>query len=238
MRRSVTSALLWISATATWAGDLVVGPGFSPAELRQLTAVVADAVAFPQLGEAAALGVTGFHLVVAAGGPQVATRESWWNAAMKDRVMGGVLIAPRVLARKGLPLSLDVGAQVGTVFGYTFWGAEAAWGVLDGGVLLPSVGVGVAYGRLEGAPVGVETGEARLTISKGLAMVTPFASVGWRRERGSATLGEPLPAAVTVEEERVTGTAGVILALPPLRVVAEVRRAAATGAFVGVGVGL
>ncbi len=238
MRCSLTSALLWISATATWAGDLVLGPGFSPAELRQLTAVVADAVAFPQLGEAAGLGVTGFHLVVAVGGPEVSTRESWWNSAMKDRVMAGVLVSPRVVARKGLPLRLDVGAQVGKVFGHTFWGAETAWGLVDEGMLLPSVGVGVAYGRLEGAPVGVETGEARLTISKGLTVVTPFASVGWRRERGSATLGEPLPTTVAVEDERMTGVAGVIFALPPLRVVAEVRRAAATGAFVGVGVGL
>lgn len=238
MTRLVTWALLWSSAAAAWAGDVVIGPGFSPMQLSQLTAVMADAVAPPQLGEAAALGITGFHLVVAAGGPEVATRESWWNAAMKERVVGGVLIAPRVLARKGLPLRLDAGAQVGRVFGYTFWGAEAAWGVLDGGVLLPSVGVAVAYGRLVGAPVGVETGEARLTISKGLAVFTPFASVGWRRERGSAALGEPFPAAVTVEEERVTGAAGVIFGLPPLRVVGEVRRAAATAAFVGVGVGL
>lgn len=238
MRRFCACALVWLAAATADAGDLILGPGFSPGDLAEVTAVMADAIAFPQLAEAAPLGLTGFHLLVAAGGPEVATGASWWNSAMKDRVVGGVLAAPRAVARKGLPLRLDVGVQVGKVFGYTFWGAEVAWGLMEGGALLPSVGVAAAYSRLQDSVVALETEEARITVSKGFAVVTPFASVGFRRERASAELAEPFSGIFAVEEERVTGAAGVVVGVPPLRLVAEVRRAAATGFFVGVGVGL
>ncbi len=238
MRRAGAVVLFLLAAAGAGAGDLVLAPGFSPADLADLSAILADAIAFPQLAEAPPLGLTGFHIVTAAGGPQVHTRADWWNSAMKDRVVGGVLIAPRVVARKGLPLRLDAGGQIGKVFGLTFWGAEAAWGLMEGGALLPAVGLAGSYCRLEEAPVALETGEARVTVSKGFAILTPFASVGYRRERASAELDEPFAGVFTVEENRVTGAAGLVVGLPPLRLVAEVRRAAATGFFVGVGVGL
>ncbi len=238
MRRLCCCVLICLAAPSASAGDLVLAPGFSPGDLADLAAVIADAITFPQLAEAAPLGLTGFHVVVAAGGPEVATRADWWNSAMKDRVVGNVLIAPRALLRKGLPMRLDVGVQVGKVFGLTFWGGEAAWGLMEGGALLPAVGLAGSYCRLEDSPVALEIGEARLTVSKGFAVITPFASLGLRRERTSAELDVPFAGVFTVEDERVTGAAGVVVGVPPLRFVAEVRRAAATGFFVGVGVGL
>jgi len=231
-------ALLCLVAATAGAGDLVLPPGFSPRDLADLAAIVADSVAFPQLAEAGSLGLTGFHVVVAAGGPQVLTRADWWNSDMKERVVGGVLTAPRLLARKGLPKHLDAGIQVGKVFGHRFWGGEVAWGLVEGGALLPAVSLAGSYCRLENAPLALEIAEARLAVSKGFAILTPFASLGYRRERASATLAAPFAGAFAVTEDRVTGIAGLMVGVPPLRFVAEVRRAAATGFFVGVGVGL
>lgn len=238
MRRLCVCLLLCLSAAHARAGDLVLPPGFSPGDLADLAAVMADAIAFPQLAEAAPLGLTGFHVVVAAGGPQVVTRAQWWNSAMKDRVVGDVLVAPRVLARKGLPMRLDAGIQVGKVFGLSFWGGEVAWGLMEGGALLPGVALAGSYCRIVDSPVALEIGEARLTVSKGFALLTPFASLGYRREQASAALNEPFAGVFTIEDDRVTGIAGLVIGVPPLRLVAEVRRAAATGVFVGVGVGL
>lgn len=238
MRWTVAVLLIFLAVGPAVAGDVVLGPGFSQRDLAELSAVMADAMAFPQLAEAAPLGVAGFHLLLAVGGPEVSTRAGWWNQAMRDRVVGGVLLAPRAVARKGLPLRLDVGGQMGRVFGHTFWGAEAAWGVLEGGVLLPAVGLAAAYCRLEGAPLSLATGEARLTVSKGFTFITPFASVGLRRERATAFLAPPVGRSVTVEKDRVTAAGGVVIGVPPLRLVAEARRAATTAFFLGLGVGL
>lgn len=238
MRRLLVCVLICLVAGRASAGDLVLTPGFSPQDLAELGAVMADAIAFPQLAEAAPLGVTGFHVVVAAGGPQVTTRADWWNSAMKNRVVGNVLLAPRALLRKGLPMRLDVGAQVGQLFGLTFWGGEVAWGLMEGGALLPAVGLSGSFCRIEDSPVALDIGEARLTVSKGFVLVTPFAALGVRRERAAAELAPPFAGIWRVQNDRFTGAAGIVMGVPPLRFVAEVRRGAAPGFFFGVGVGL
>ncbi len=230
------SLVLWCSAAR--AGEISFSSSFTGGDLAGLSDALGDAIAFPTAGPASPLGVTGFDLEVGVGGMQVDTGSGWWRSAVTGSTVAGTLPAPRVLLRKGLPLRLDVGGQVGEVLGERFWGLEARYALLKGGAIEPAAGVRLSYSRLENAPFRLETSEVQFVVSKGFAVVTPYGALGFRRVASDATVGTPVPTTFRVRRERATGTAGLRVALLPFHVVAELRQGAHLGYFVGIGLGL
>jgi hypothetical protein len=90
-------------------------------------------------------------------------------------------VVPKLRARKGLPLSIDVGVMYAAVpnSNVQLFGAELAYAVMDGGVALPSVGLRATYSKLLGVDeLDVQTAGIDATISKGFVIVTPYAGLG------------------------------------------------------------
>lgn len=240
MRRVLPLALLAaLLAGPAAAGGFSFSTDFTPGDFRDLADAFGDAISFPNLGTAASTGVAGFDVIAAVGGPQVDTGAHWWRSAVDARTFGGVLTGYRGIVRKGLPWHLDVGAQVGRVAGEQFWGGELRWGIWGGGILAPAAALRLAYSRLGGSTVALDVSEAQLVVSKGFAVVSPYAAAGFRRTVAEADFGDPVPSRRQVDAERWTGVVGAkFTLLPLLHVVAEARRGSTTSFFVGAGVGL
>ncbi len=228
-----------LSAAPALAGEPGFGSGFTAADLDALTEAIGDVLAFPNLSTAAPGGVTGFQLMAAAGGPKVDTSAHWWSYVPHANEVGGVLFGQRVIARKGLPSNLDLGVQVGRVFGEQFWGADARWAFVESGVLSPAVALRVAYSRLDTSLLDrCEVGEVQVVLSKGFVVLSPYGALGYRRVHAAATFGAPQPSGHTADVSGATAVLGAKLTvLPFLHVFGEIRRTTRTAVFVGLGVG-
>ena len=239
MRQVVLALLLMVALARRASADgLSLDPRLTEGDFGNLAEAVADAIAFPNLGPAAPSGLTGFEVLAAAGGPRVDTGERWWRYAVDSRTYGGVWSGVRLIARKGLPWNLDVGAQIGQLAGERFLGGEARWALLESGVLSPALALRASYSRLEDAPLAVEVKEAQLVLSKAFTLLTPYAAAGYRRVEANAKFGEPTPIQHSVRSDRTITAAGVRVSLVPFHFVGEVRQGSKLGFFVGVGVGL
>lgn len=241
MRRLGPLALLTLAlATPLHAGALGLGPGFTQGDLDAIAEALGDVVNFPNLATAVPGGLTGFQILGAAGGPEVNTSDHWWGYVSHANTVGSVLLGPRVIVRKGLPARLDVGAQVGKVFGDRFWGGDVRWGFVESGTLSPAMALRVAYSRLDSSLFDrFEVAEGQLVISKGFLVISPYGAVGYRRVFGAASFGDPVPSRHSADTSGFTATVGAKLGLLPfLHVVGEVRRTTVTSVFVGAGVGL
>jgi hypothetical protein len=236
-RRLLLLAFLLVAGQAL-AGGFSFDPQFTQADLEDLTKAMGDALAFPNLGPANPSGLTGFEVLAAGGGPQADSDSHWFKHGVDSSTVAGLLAGGRVIGRKGLPGGLDVGAQYGTLIGEKFWGAEARWALLAGGALEPAVAFRASYSSLDAGTADFQVGEGQLVLSKGFAIFTPYVMGGWRRVTGHATFGIAQPERHTVTVNGAVAAAGVRIGLPPFRIVAEARRGAELGFFVGVGVGL
>lgn len=209
---------------------------FTPADFAELSDAVADALGSPSSG-AAPLGITGFDLQALAGGPRVDTDSGWWRHGVDGSTTAGVLAAPRVLMRKGLPAGVDIGGQVGRVLGERFWGVELRWALLAGGAIEPAVGLRASYAKLENAPVSLDVKELQVVAEKGFPVITPYVAVGYRELESSAFFGDPMPKDQSVRRSRTTIAAGVRLHVLVLNLMAEVRQAAHQSIFIAAGLG-
>ncbi len=239
MRRvAAVLALAVLSGVPAHAAGFHFDPTFTTATLSDLADGLGDVLMFPNLGTAESLGITGFEVIAAAGGPQVDTGAHWWHA-VDGSTVGGVFYGQRAIVRKGLPAHLDVGVQIGQVLGERFWGGEVRWGLLEGGAVSPAAALRITYSRLASSAVDVDVAEGQLVVSKGFLVVTPYAGVGFRRVSAGATFGDPAPRHRTVDADRWVGTVGArVTLLPVLRLVGEFRQGANRSLYLGVGVGL
>jgi hypothetical protein len=100
--------------------------------------------------------------------------------ASSDSVPSTVPI-PMLRIDKGLPLGFDVGALYSKVPGtdISFWGVQARYAILKGGVTQPAVGVRASYTKLNGVDeLDLHTKGLDISASKGFAMFTPYIGVG------------------------------------------------------------
>ncbi len=241
MRRvALTVLLAVVVAVPAVAGDIVLTPELTEGQFETLAEVLSDAMIFPTAGAAEPLGVTGFQILGLAGGPKVSDGDAWWRHGIAGDTTMGVASAERVVVRKGLPARIDLGAQAGRMFGDRFWGGELRWALLEGGTISPAVGLRATYTRLDSAALDLDVTEVQLAVSKGFLMLTPYASVGYRRSSAEAVWTGPADEAIfaSVENDRATASAGVRLGLFPFQVLAEVRKGKEMSYFVGLGVGL
>jgi len=241
MRARLVLVLLMLVAIVPCgvAGELSFDAAFTPEDFADLTEVLADTVAFPNLGPAEPGGLMGFEVLAAAGGARADEGDRYWEHGIDGDTVLGTLSGSRAIARKGLPGHLDLGAQLGKVLGERFWGGELRWALLEGGNVSPALALRATYSRLDNAPIDLEVAEAQVVLSKGFLILTPYGALGYRKASASAFFGDPAPRTHEVDRDGVTATVGLrISPLPFIRVVAEVRQGFGTSYFVGFGVGL
>lgn len=192
MNRSLALFLLACAASGpAFADDIRLQPTAVQADLQAVARDMVAAFSYKPLNPAEPLGVLGFRLDAVASYTETEDRGAW------GRVTGGDFSNLPLLGLavgKGLLLGLDVGAFAAQVVDSNaqLYGAEVRYAMVDGGLVTPAVGLRAAYTKLSGADdLDFSARSLDVSISKGFALLTPYAGVGrvWGRlDPDSATL--------------------------------------------------
>lgn len=168
-----------MGSTAHAANDLDTLQLLGSGQFRLLSEDLGAALSYKALAPAESQGLLGFDV-----GVEV-TATKFSNGSVMDLAMGGsapsTLPILKVHAHKGLPFGIDVGAVISKVPGSNIdlMGAELRYALIKGGTLTPAVAVRLSMSTLSGVDqLDLDTQGLELTVSKGFAVLTPYAGVG------------------------------------------------------------
>lgn len=182
MLRHATAALALMGLTAQAHADDI--------DLRQLLGVQDDfrtlsedlgsALSYKPIAPGEPLGLLGIDIGVEL------TATDLQGSKIYQRVTGDsnstdYLIVPKLHVHKGLPLRLNVDAFYSTVpdSNIELFGGALGWSILEGGVATPALTVRATATKLSGVDgLDLDTQGVELTISKGFALLTPYAGIG------------------------------------------------------------
>jgi hypothetical protein len=193
MRKALlTASLLCVGATAAQAGDIDSLDSLTQSQFLAFSEDLGAAVNYKAVSPAEPLGISGFDIGLEA------TNTIIENTAAFDVACGGCgddsLTIPKLHLHKGLPASLDIGLVLASVpnSNIKLSGMELRYAFLEGGVASPALALRGSYSRLDGVDqLAMESKALELTISKGLAMFTPYAGIGtsWVSSRPDSSTG-------------------------------------------------
>jgi len=164
-------------------------------DFRSLSEDLGSALSYKPIAPGEPLGLLGFDI-----GLEV-TATDLESSRVYQRVTGSsnstdYLIVPKLHVHKGLPLRLNVDAFYSTVpdSNIELFGGAIGFSILEGGVATPALTVRATATKLSGIDnFDLDTQGVELTISKGFALLTPYAGIGrvhvTSEPTGIATLG-------------------------------------------------
>jgi hypothetical protein len=165
---------------------------------------------------------------------EVETRD---GTALTDDLPGGYLGIYRVGARKGLPGGFDIGAAFGKAYdsGMELLSGELSWAILDGGLAVPALGLRATGQRVTGDAYELRQIGAEVLISKGFAVLTPYAGAGYAR---SESTFDRAFSDLEIETDHGFVYGGVILNLWVPKITFEVEQGESLQGAVRVAIGL
>lgn len=188
---------------------------------------------FIQLTPPDPYGLTGFDVGVEMTLLNINEDSIYWQYATKDMKQPPFLPIPKVQAQKGLPFGIDIGAIYAFVpqSNVKLLGGEVRWAVMKGGFVKPAIGVRASYTKLMGVPaLSFQTESIDASISKKIAIITPYAGIGQVFAQGKAHVEYTEPdtgigASADLKTEGISETRaflGLRLSLLFLNITAEV----------------
>lgn len=168
-------------ASTAWAGgnDIDIS-GLAAADFKNFSKEAGLAISYFPLSPAEPLGITGFDIGIEVTAVNISQGESFW----KNAIPGGApdyLIFPKLHIQKGLPFKIDLGIIYSKVpdSNISLIGGEVKWALLEGSVVTPAMAIRGSYTRLLGVPqLELETYSVDISISKGIAFLTPYGGIG------------------------------------------------------------
>ncbi len=184
MRRLVAVALMLSSAPAVWASNAdfdfsCTGVLNCQQQFRGIVEDTSAAINYKALGPAEATGLLGFGIGAFANYTETENPQAWKALTGSDVDQIGMV---GIVAHKGLPLGIDVGAFYTTIPGadVDVFGAEVRYAILEGGVASPALAVRGSYTATKGIDdLKYRAYGADVSLSKGLTLVTPYAGAGY-----------------------------------------------------------
>ncbi len=167
-----------LGAGSVQAADINRVSTLSQAEFRLLSEDLAAATSYKGLTPAEPLGILGFDI-----GAEL-TDTTLENAAVMQKACGcsdDHLIIPKLHLHKGLPMGFDVGLMYASTGkpDVSLTGLELRYANIEGGMAMPAVATRLTWSQLDGVDeMDLETMGIEVSISKGFAMLTPYAGVG------------------------------------------------------------
>jgi hypothetical protein len=149
-------------------------------QFQQLSEDLGAALSYKPLQPAEPLGLFGFDIGVAATDTKLENSADY--AAAFSGSTPSSLVVPTLRAYVGLPLNFDVGVIYGAVpdSNIELWGGELRYALIPGGVATPAVALRASYTTLAGVDqLKLNTTAVDLSISKGFALFTPYAGIGY-----------------------------------------------------------
>lgn len=187
--------------------DLGLGPTLlSQEEFKDLSEEMGLALSYLPLSPAESLGILGIDIGVEVTAANIREDHSYWTKVTEDPP--SQIILPKLHIQKGLPFGFDIGAVYSKVpqSNVSMVGGELKWAFISGNAVWPAVAIRGSYTRLLGVDdLDLETIGADLSISKGLAFVTPYAGIGqvWIRSKEKVS-------SLDLEKESLSLTKGFI----------------------------
>lgn len=144
-------------------------------EFRALSDDLGAALSYKGKTPAEPLGITGFDIGLAVSSTKLANADRY-SGALDNKTN---FYLPTVSAQKGLPLGFDIGAAYASGNGIKYVGGELRYALVEGGTLVPAVGLRGSMTRVTGVDeLGFSTRGLDLSVSKGFAFATPYAGIG------------------------------------------------------------
>lgn len=237
MKRMLSSLIIGgtlLAASIAGARDIRFSSGLIQSQFKELSKEAGAALAYRNAAPAAPLGITGFDIGAEVSIIDIKKDSDYWRAALNND-SSSYLYIPSLRARKGLPFGIDVGAMYAYVpdSNVKLYGFEVSKAILEGTVVTPALGIRASYTKLAGvSDLDVQTVGIDANISKGFAIITPYAGAGlvWVDSEAKGALGSgTLPGGVRLGEEKLwlpRGFAGARLTiLPFVKVTGEIEYA-------------
>ncbi len=176
-------SLLTLSSTAS-AGDLnITTLDGLQAEFDELSENLTAAMSYKAVAPTEALSSDllpfGFDIGLEVSSTEIA-QDAIFETAFSGDAPSSVVI-PKVHAHFGFPFGIDVGAFITSIpdTNIKLSGAELRYAIVDGSTVMPAVGIRAAMTSLTGVDdYDFSSRSVDLSISKGFAMLTPYAGVG------------------------------------------------------------
>jgi hypothetical protein len=175
------------------AGSINIGSLGSQADFRNVSEDLGSALSYKGVVPAESMGITGFDLGVELTQTRLAKSAPLWNGMTGSDFSN--LYVPKLHVTKGLPLDIDIGAFYSAVptTDIKLYGGELRWAFMPGSTTMPAVAVRGALTKLSGVNhLSLDTKSLDLSVSKGFAMLTPFAGIGkvWTNSSSDLFSGE------------------------------------------------
>ncbi len=162
--------------------DITIPTTYLQSQFHDVSEQLGLAIAYLPLAPAEPLGLLGFDLGVEITASKIDRNESFWKEVMPSTsTPPGYLPFPKLHVQKGLPFGLDVGlvytklpsSNIGMV------GGELKWAILKGTLATPALAIRGSYTTLTGVDtLDLSTYGADVSVSKGIAFITPYLGVG------------------------------------------------------------
>ncbi len=200
----VATAALLSAPLAHAANNDINLTGVAQAAFKAFSEDMSSALSYKAVIPAEPLGITGFDIGLEVTSTKMSNADDWQSA-----VAGGdsidTLYVPKLHAHKGLPFDIDVGVLYTSIpsTNIKLVGGELRYAFISGNVAIPAVAVRGTYTKLSGIDnLDFGTKGLELSVSKGFAILTPYAGVGrvWTTSDPSASL--PLLTKVEVEQTK------------------------------------
>ncbi|NCN89795.1 MAG: hypothetical protein GW936_10240 [Gallionella sp.] len=174
------------------AASVNIGALGTQADFLNVSKDLGSALSYKGLVPAESIGVTGFDLGLEVTQTDLAKSAPLWTTLTGHNI--SKLYVPKLHVTKGLPLNIDIGAFFSVVptTDIKLFGGELRWAVLPGGTVMPAVAVRGSLTKLTGVnQLSLDTKGVDLSISKGFAMLTPYAGAGqvWTNSNPGAATG-------------------------------------------------
>ena len=211
---SVVLLLLFLSVPALAKTEITLPPTFTQEDFKNVSRDLGLIISYVPLAPAEPLGgvLPHFDLGVEATSASIDKNASYWkkieSVPGNDAIPSSVIV-PKVHLQVGLPIiPIDLGVVYATVptTDIKYTGYELKWAILKGGVATPAIAIRGAYTKLSGVnEMDISTKSADLSISKGIAIFTPYAGYGmvWIESKEKSS-------AVTLKDESLTEGKGFI----------------------------
>jgi len=177
LTRTLVAVVLLAASLPAAAKDLTL-QGLSQDDFHKISQDLGAALSYKPLTPAEPLGLFGFDLGVAGTDTKVKNSDAFNHAGVS-----GVsdIAVPQARFNLGLPFGFDVGVMAGAApsTNVRLYGGEVKWAFIKGSTTMPAVAIRGSYTKLAGVDqLDFNTKGLDLSISKGIALFTPYAGIG------------------------------------------------------------